>query len=206
MLKNAVGKITAVGQATTSAAKPSQKIDKGDKVKVINTLKSGNRTIGKLYNRGTFTVYYDSYDVLGCQKRQSCNRTWQTSNSGGKRRKSHENIKERYIMSFIITHWVDILIVVAFIVGLCLLVKFGYKKQVKEICFYLVNEAEREFGGGTGQLKYATVVTWLYERLPAVLKLFMTAKMIDNLIEDAVKRMQQYLDTNQQARVKIIKD
>lgn len=63
-VKNAVGKITAVGQATTSAAKPSQKIDKGDKVKVINTLKSGNRTIGKLYNRGTFTVYYDSYDVL----------------------------------------------------------------------------------------------------------------------------------------------
>lgn len=109
-------------------------------------------------------------------------------------------------MSFIITHWVDILIVVAFIVGLCLLVKFGYTKQVKEICFYLVNEAEREFGGGTGQLKYATVVTWLYERLPAVLKFFMTAKMIDKLIEDAVTRMKQYLDTNQQARFKIVND
>lgn len=109
-------------------------------------------------------------------------------------------------MSFIITHWVDILIVVAFIVGLCLLVKFGYKKQVKEICFYLVTKAEIEFGGGTGELKYATVVTWLYERLPALLEFFMTAKMIDKLIEDAVARMKEYLNTNHQARFKIVNE
>lgn len=62
-IKNVVGKVAVVGQTTAPAA-PTTEIKNGDKVKVINTLKSGNRTIGKLYNRGTFTVYYDSYDVL----------------------------------------------------------------------------------------------------------------------------------------------
>lgn len=48
----------------TPIPQPVNKIKEGDKVKVINTTKSGNRIRGKVYGGGTFTVYYDVYDVL----------------------------------------------------------------------------------------------------------------------------------------------
>lgn len=49
----------------TTPQKPTVAIEEGDKVRVINTTKSGSRTYGKLYGGGTFTVYYDKYDVIG---------------------------------------------------------------------------------------------------------------------------------------------
>lgn len=108
------------------------------------------------------------------------------------------------MIAFITANWISILVVVLFIVAMVVLVRFGYRKQVKDICFYLVTRAEQEFGSGTGQLKYATVVTWLYERLPGIVKFFITDKTIDRLIEDAVTRMKNYLDTNYAAKTKIM--
>ena len=39
-------------------------IKKGDKVKVIRTVKSGSRTKGYQYSGGMFTCYYSVYDVI----------------------------------------------------------------------------------------------------------------------------------------------
>lgn len=96
---------------------------------------------------------------------------------------------------------VPIMIVVALAVLAIVAIKMGYKKQVAEIIFYLVCKAENELSGegGTGQLKFAAVVTWVYERLPWYLRLFITDKMLDDLIEEAVQRMKDWLASNARA-------
>jgi len=84
------------------------------------------------------------------------------------------------------------------------LVKRGATKQVREILFYLVTKAEAEFGRGTGELKFAAVTTWIYERLPAIVRLLFTTKEIDNLIEEAVQKMKEYLESNKKAKALIL--
>ena len=105
---------------------------------------------------------------------------------------------------FIVSNWDSILFILLAIIALIFLYRRGAKKKVFEILFYLVTVAEEEFGGGTGQLKFAAVTTWIYERLPAITKLLFTAKQIDNMIEGAVERMKEYLESNSKARILIM--
>lgn len=108
------------------------------------------------------------------------------------------------MINFIIANWDSVLVVVLFILFLLVLIKKGAIKQVNEMLFYLVTEAEAQFGGGTGQLKYAAVVAWLYEKLPTIIKILFTQKQIDILIENAVLRMKKYLETNADAKILIL--
>lgn len=108
------------------------------------------------------------------------------------------------MLDFIIDNWDSVLLVALFILFLLVLVKRGEIKKANEILFYLAIEAEGAFGGGTGELKYAAVVAWLYERLPAVVRLLFTSKQIDLLIENAVIRMKNYLNTNDNAKILIL--
>jgi hypothetical protein len=80
-----------------------------------------------------------------------------------------------------------------------ILARVGYKRQVSEILFYLVVLAEKQFGGGTGEIKFSAVTTWIYEKMPVVLHLLFTQQEIGNLIELAVTRMKEYLAQNQKA-------
>lgn len=105
------------------------------------------------------------------------------------------------MFDFITTHWDSIAFAILFLLFLLLLVKKGAKKQVNKILFYLVTKAENEFGNGTGQLKYAAVTAWIYERLPSITKFLFTAKQIDKMIEDAVDRMKEYLSKNKEAKL-----
>lgn len=100
---------------------------------------------------------------------------------------------------FVVNYWDSILVVILFIVICIVLIKRGATSYVKQMLFYLVTKAEAEYGSGTGDLKYAAVTTWLYERLPAIVKFFFTAKQIDIMIEAAVTRMKEYLKTNESA-------
>lgn len=106
--------------------------------------------------------------------------------------------------NFILLHWDSVITVIIFIVAILFLIKRGATKQVNAMLFYLVTEAEKEFGGGTGTLKYSAVTTWLYERLPAILKILFTEKQIDRMIENAVVDMKKYLEKNSKARVLIL--
>lgn len=105
---------------------------------------------------------------------------------------------------FVINYWSSILVVVLFVVACIVLIKKGYTKYVKQICFYLVCEAEEQFGNGTGTLKYAAVTTWLYEKLPLVCKWLFTEKQLDTLIETAVTEMKDWLSKNKEASNLII--
>lgn len=111
----------------------------------------------------------------------------------------------RRLINLILRYWDSILVVILFALFLLYLIKKGAIKQVNEILFYLVTEAEKQFGGGTGQLKYAAVVAWLYERLPLVTKFLITAKQLDEMIEESVHRMKDYLEKNKDARLLILK-
>lgn len=104
------------------------------------------------------------------------------------------------MIDFLAQYWDSILVVVLFIVACIFLVRKGSTVYVKQMLFYLVTQAEAEFGSGTGELKYAAVTTWLYEKMPVILKFFFTAKQIDKLIETAVTEMKEYLNKNDYAK------
>jgi len=108
------------------------------------------------------------------------------------------------LSQFLMSYWDSVLVVILFIVICVVLIRKGATSYVKQMLFYLVTQAEAEFGSGTGDLKYAAVTTWLYERMPAILKFFFTAKQIDAMIEAAVEQMKEYLKKNASAQAFVV--
>ena len=90
------------------------------------------------------------------------------------------------IIKFILSNWDNILFIVTVIAGVIALYKRGETKILKDILFRLVTRAEAEFGGGTGELKRAAVIQWLYELMPSALRLFISGKDLDKLIDEVL--------------------
>ncbi|MCM1059688.1 MAG: hypothetical protein NC452_05285 [Eubacterium sp.] len=91
------------------------------------------------------------------------------------------------IIKFILANWDSIILVIAVIVALILLYKHGRVGVVKKVLFSLVSRAEKEFGSGTGELKKAAVIEWIYEKLPKIVTVFITPKEIEQLIETVLE-------------------
>lgn len=91
------------------------------------------------------------------------------------------------ILAFLAANWDSVLVVLAFLAVIVVLIKRGETKILEKILFNLVTQAEKQFGGGTGSLKFAAVADWIYQRIPAVLKLLFTEKDIANMIEAALE-------------------
>lgn len=90
------------------------------------------------------------------------------------------------IIQFLFANWDSVLVVLAFLALIVVLVKRGETKVLNKVLFGLVTQAEKQFGGGTGKLKLAAVSDWIYQRIPAVLKLLFSEKDIENMIETAL--------------------
>ena len=90
------------------------------------------------------------------------------------------------VLKFIANEWDSILIIVLAIVGVLVMIKRGETQKLKSIIFQLVTKAEQEYGSGTGELKYAVVVDWLYQRMPMILKILFTPKDISKMIESVL--------------------
>lgn len=109
------------------------------------------------------------------------------------------------VLTFLAKNWDSVLVIVAFLAVVVVLIKRGETKILKQILFNLVTQAEKQFGSGTGSLKYAAVADWIYQRIPAVLKLLFTSsdieKMIEATLEEAKKawganeNLKGYIDT-----------
>lgn len=99
-------------------------------------------------------------------------------------------------LEFLVKNWDSVLVVVAFGALCVALVKRGQTKTLKTILFNLVTQAEKEFGSGTGELKFAAVSDWVYQRLPAILKILFTQKDIDALIESALEEAKKQWGSN----------
>jgi hypothetical protein len=91
------------------------------------------------------------------------------------------------VLNFLVANWDSVLVVVVAIVGAIVLIKRGETAFLKRILFGLVTKAEMEFSGGTGELKKAKVVEWIYDKLPAILRFIITQSDIDKMIEDVLE-------------------
>ena len=93
------------------------------------------------------------------------------------------------IIQFLVANWDSVLVVLAFLVLVAVLIKRGETKILKQILFNLVS--------GTGSLKYAAVADWIYQRIPAILKLLFTSKDIETMIESVLEEAKKAWGTNE---------
>ena len=101
------------------------------------------------------------------------------------------------VLTFLAKNWASVLVVVAFLAVVVVLIKRGETKILKQILFNLVTQAEKQFGSGTGSLKYAAVADWIYQRIPAVLKLLFTSSDIEKMIEAALEEAKKAWGANE---------
>lgn len=101
------------------------------------------------------------------------------------------------VLAFLAKNWDSVLVVVAFLAVVVVLIKRGETKILKQILFNLVTQAEKQFGSGTGSLKYAAVADWIYQRIPAVLKLLFTSNDIEKMIEAALEEAKKAWGANE---------
>lgn len=101
------------------------------------------------------------------------------------------------VLTFLAKNWDSVLVVVVFLAVVVVLIKRGETKILKQILFNLVTQAEKQFGSGTGSLKYAAVADWIYQRIPAVLKLLFTSSDIEKMIEAALEEAKKAWGANE---------
>lgn len=101
------------------------------------------------------------------------------------------------VLTFLAKNWDSVLVVVAFLAVVVVLIKRGETKILKQILFNLVTQAEKQFGSGTGSLKYAAAADWIYQRIPAVLKLLFTSSDIEKMIEAALEEAKKAWGANE---------
>ena len=101
------------------------------------------------------------------------------------------------VLTFLAKNWDSVLVVVAFLALVVVLIRRGETKILKQILFNLVTQAEKQFGSGTGSLKYAAVADWIYQRIPAVLKLLFTSSDIEKMIEAALEEAKKAWGANE---------
>ena len=101
------------------------------------------------------------------------------------------------VLTFLAKNWDSVLVIVAFLALVVVLIKRGETKILKQILFNLVTQAEKQFGSGTGSRKYAAVADWIYQRIPAVLKLLFTSSDIEKMIEAALEEAKKAWGANE---------
>lgn len=101
------------------------------------------------------------------------------------------------IIQFMAANWDSVLVVLTFLVLVVVLIKRGETKVLKKILFNLVTQAEKQFGSGTGELKFAAVADWIHQRIPAVMKLLFTEQDIADMIEAVLEEAKKAWGTNE---------
>lgn len=89
------------------------------------------------------------------------------------------------VWEFILANWDSILGTIA-VIGVAI---FALIKQEKTIIFKmlysLVTEAEKQYGGGTGELKLSSVISQLYQKAPAAVKVI-PVETLEKWVEEAL--------------------
>jgi len=100
------------------------------------------------------------------------------------------------LISFFLQNWDSILLIVAAVILTVIFAIKGEMGILFSIAFRLVTEAEKQYGSGTGLLKKAAVIEWLYDKVPAVLRLFFAKEQLEQIIEEALATAKQKWETN----------
>lgn len=94
-----------------------------------------------------------------------------------------------------LTFYVALIAVVLVIGGYITFVyKNGEKEKLYTMIKELVDEAEKRYGSGAGEIKYNHVVARIYKMIPKPMKFFISEELIDLWIERAVDELQEQLD------------
>lgn len=98
------------------------------------------------------------------------------------------------IESLILGNWDNIIVVLLFVL-FCLFIYFKLGKEdfIRRLLLDLVVKAEKEYSSGTGLIKYNHVVNEFYNIMPSIMKIFITRKMLDVYIEEAVDQLKHIL-------------
>lgn len=87
------------------------------------------------------------------------------------------------ILNFLLLNWDSVLIVLAVAALIIFLIARKQYAILDKIVLALVTEAEKQYGGGTGAVKLAAVIDWVYPKIPAIIRLFITAAQLTAIIE-----------------------
>ena len=105
-------------------------------------------------------------------------------------------------MKFLAENWYIIVIAAAAVaVIIALIIKFfklpreSQITKIKEWLLYAVTEAERELGGGTGQLKLRYVYDMFITKFPYLVK-FVSFEMFSHLVDEVLEKFREMLKTN----------
>ncbi len=105
-------------------------------------------------------------------------------------------------MKFIADNWYIILIGIAAIAVVAYLIykfaKLPHGTQIaklKEWLLYAVAEAEKELGGGTGQLKLRYVYDMFVSKFPYLVK-FVSFDFFSKLVDEVLEKFRKILETN----------
>lgn len=97
------------------------------------------------------------------------------------------------LMSLAKDNLLGILIVISAFYMFILVYKKSKEELVKKTILNLVAQAEKTYGSGTGELKYAMVVERMYYVLPLFVRVIFTKKQLDRFIQDGVNYLKDYL-------------
>lgn len=73
-------------------------------------------------------------------------------------------------------------------------------KNLQQVIFGWVTDAEKDFGGGTGKLKASKVAAMIYEYIPDDLKPLFAPEEIQDMIDAALEDAKKYWEKNGKAR------
>ena len=103
-------------------------------------------------------------------------------------------MKDVTTLFYTLLWWVLFIFIVA--VPLLIMWKRGKKDLVKQIVYYLVCQAEQQFGSGTGEAKLAMVLSGLYNMMPWPLRIMFPQAVLRKYIEDSVHLLEKQLQGN----------
>ncbi len=105
-------------------------------------------------------------------------------------------------MKWIIDNWSLLVVIVAAIVVGAVYIKKFYNMptdeqiaKVKEWLLFAVVQAEKELGGGTGQLKLRYVYNMFIEKFPSLVDII-SFELFSSLVDEVLEQMRHLLDTN----------
>lgn len=91
------------------------------------------------------------------------------------------------LVNILLANWDILVFLIVLLVVLVYLWVRGGKSVVFKMLYAMVTEAEKEYGNGTGSLKLASVIEKIYLKLPAVVRLFVTANTLQRWVETVLE-------------------
>lgn len=92
------------------------------------------------------------------------------------------------IIEFLISNWSDITLVAA-VLFIVIYSSFTDKiDYLKAELFALVTEAEKVYGGKSGQMKLLYVIRKVYSRMPVILRIFLSEKQLEKIVEKVLQK------------------